>query len=483
MVPKHTHQTEEDMISKLSDDVLILILEKVNLTTAMKASVLSKRWRNFPLLLTQLNIDIKDFFHEPDADPTVDDHIHKAMSSLTEAVRNMLARTRRKSVIAKLSISLFLTNIYSHEIGSIVNEAVENGMVKDIELISGVERLPIDVADDEMVKHADGINSLFGTYPKISCYLRNLVLYNATFCESDLHNLLASTCTELQYLYLFQCDTGINTLFKIDAPNSKLNILEFAYCSWRRVEVVCLPKLEYLILGHWSSPYHLPLTLGFVPCLKEVDIYCATVAYQEQPFKLSELLSGTTCVTTLTLDFLGQKIWLQPEKYQLHSAFSNLRELRLHGIFVGFGLMWTAALLEAAPSLKTLDIEVYDHLCGDDDKEKELFGERTNAPWDVSEFTHSSKSLPLKELKLSGFNATEEQIIFIGAVMERASNLWAVVLKEQYCKKCSAISTPITSGKYRFPSNEDEQEMVVNNLRNRFTSGAQIIFSHHKLPK
>jgi hypothetical protein len=122
-----------------------------------------------------------------------------------------------------------------------------------------------------------------------------------------LHNLLANTCTELQYLYLYQCDTGIDALFKIDAPNSKLNVLEFAYCSWIQVKVVCLPKLEQLILGHWSSPY-LPLTLGCVPCLKEVDIYSATVYYQKQPFKLSELLSGTTCITVLTLDFLGQKL-------------------------------------------------------------------------------------------------------------------------------------------------------------------------------
>jgi len=470
------------MISKLTDDVLLLILEKVNLSTSVKTSVLSKRWKNFPWLLTQLNIDIKDikdFFHGPHAEATVD-QIHKAMASLTEVVRSMMATTRRKSIITKLCISLFLTNIYSNEIGDIVNEAVENGMVKDIELISGVERFPFDVPDDEMVKHADGINSFFGNYPKISCCLRSLILYNATFCKSDLHNLLANTCMELRYLYLYQCDTGIiNPVFKIDAPNSKLKVLEFAYCSWIKVEVGCLPKLEQLILGHWSSPY-LPLTLECVPCLKEVDIYSSTVFYQKQPFKLSELLGGSTCITTLTLDFLGQKIWLKPEKYQLRSAFSNLRELLIHGIFVGFGILWTTALLEAAPSLETLDIEVYDHLCGDADEEKRTFGERTNASWDVSEFAESSKSWPLKELKLCGFNATEEQIVFIGAVMERALNLRAVVLKEQYCKDCSAISTPLDPSKCRFPSNEDEQEMVLNNLRNRFSFGAEIIFSRHK---
>jgi hypothetical protein len=176
------------------------------------------------------------------------------MESLTEVVRSMMATTCRKSIITKLCISLFLTNIYSNEIGDIVSEAVENGMVKDIELISGVERLPFGVPDDEMVKHADGINSFFGNYPKISCCLRSLILYNATFCKSDLHNILANTCTELQYLYLYQCDTGIiNPLFKIDAPNSKLNVLEFAYCSWIKVEVACVPKLEQLTVSALDS--------------------------------------------------------------------------------------------------------------------------------------------------------------------------------------------------------------------------------------
>lgn len=104
------------------------------------------------------------FFHEPCTDCTAGDHIHKAMSSLREAVGSMMAPTRRKTIITKLSISLFLTSIYSKEIGDIVNEAVENRMVKDTELISGVERFPFDVAEDEMVKHADGILKYPVTY-------------------------------------------------------------------------------------------------------------------------------------------------------------------------------------------------------------------------------------------------------------------------------------------------------------------------------
>ncbi|WVZ51368.1 hypothetical protein U9M48_002520 [Paspalum notatum var. saurae] len=471
----HTHilqQTEEDMISNLFDDILLFILGKVNIMTAMRASVLSTRWRHLPWSLSELNIDMKDFLHEPCADPTVADHIDRAMASLTGALRNMLSPSCRKATITRLRISFIISNSYSSEIGYLVNEVVENGMLKVLELTSGVERLPgDDDIDEEMVKHANGVNSFFGNYPNISHCLTRLLLFHATFVESDLHNLIANVCTELRYLCLVRCETGIQSIFKIDAPKSKLNVLEFSQCCFAQVELLCLPKLEELVCGNWLCK-SLPLTLGrHVPCLKEVEIYSVMHSHQEQ-FKLSELLCGITCIKSLSLDFLGQKIWLLPEKHQLLSAFSKLKELYIYDIFVGFGLLWTIALLEAAASLEILGVEVYDHRC---DLENQKFcAERSHAPWEVSVLAYP-KNLALKELKIIGFNGSEEHIVFIGAVMDRATNLLSVALEDKCCKNCDAIST--TSVKCRFPKNEDEQEAIVNNLRNRFSSSAKIIFS------
>ncbi|OEL20472.1 hypothetical protein BAE44_0018509 [Dichanthelium oligosanthes] len=174
------------MISKLNDDVLLSVLGNVNLTTSVRASVLSTRWRRLPWLLTQHSIDIKDFLREPYADPTVDDHIDKSMSSLKEAVRSMLAPTYRKYIITRLCIWFFVTSRQS--------------------------------------------------------FILNIV-------------------------------------------------------------------------GQLHTKHFLPVFIG--PSLQ---------------------------------------IWLQPEKDQLRSAFSSLRELRLHDIFVGFGLMWTTALLEAASALEILKV-------------------------------------------------------------------------------------------------------------------------------
>ncbi|CAN6268152.1 unnamed protein product [Urochloa humidicola] len=183
------------MISKLVDDVLLSILGKVDLMTLMRVSVLSKRWKHLPWLLTQLSIDIKDFLREPYTDPTMDDHIDKAMLSLRDAARSMLASNRIKCIISRLRISFFLTNGYSSEVGHLVNEVIENGMVKDIELTSGVERIPFDVSNKEMTNHADGINGFFAKYHNISGHLRTLKLYNATFTETDMHNLIGNLHT------------------------------------------------------------------------------------------------------------------------------------------------------------------------------------------------------------------------------------------------------------------------------------------------
>lgn len=59
--------------------------------------------------------------------------------------------------------------------------------------------------------------------------------------------------------------------------------------------------------------------------------------------------------------------------------------------------------------------------------------------------------------------------------MERAPNLKAIVLKGQYCEDCNAISTAF--GARGFPRNGDEQELVVDSIKKRFSSRSQIIFS------
>lgn len=53
------------------------------------------------------------------------------------------------------------------------------------------------------------------------------------------------------------------------------------------------------------------------------------------------------------------QIWIRGERAQrLHGSFSKLKVLSLNGIFLGCDLMWTMVLLESAPNLEALNIQV-----------------------------------------------------------------------------------------------------------------------------
>ncbi|KAK3125891.1 hypothetical protein QOZ80_7BG0611060 [Eleusine coracana subsp. coracana] len=237
--------------------------------------------------------------------------------------------------------------------------------------------------------------------------------------------------------------------WKIHAPDSKLSFLELDFC--------CLGKLE------------------------ELNLICgATRAHRG--FNLSEVLRHTALVHNLTLNFQGEKLWIKPEGKQLCTAFSKLRKLSLRGIFVEFDLLWTIVLLEAVPSVEILDIEIWEHPCIVDNDDRRLtFGERTNPSWKVAEF-RSQKEWLLKEVQVTGFSPMEQQIIFIRAVMQRASNLKTVVLKDhQSCRYCEEIGALPRSerlpAEWLFPKRKEEWDHAVEQLiRDISDRNVQIIF-------
>ncbi|XP_044965417.1 uncharacterized protein LOC123425760 isoform X3 [Hordeum vulgare subsp. vulgare] len=119
-----------------------------------------------------------------------------------------------------------------------------------------------------------------------------------------MHHVLFNSCKQLKHLTLYHCDTGSYSIFKIDAPDSKLCVPEIDKCRFLRVDLVCLPKLDKFFCDYWVSRYA-PLTFGFVPSLGELELSSGSVC-EEHIFKLSELLHGVTSIHTLTLDFQGE---------------------------------------------------------------------------------------------------------------------------------------------------------------------------------
>ncbi|VAH54479.1 unnamed protein product [Triticum turgidum subsp. durum] len=444
--------------------------------------------RRLPWLLPELKLHVRDFLPAPCPDYPVAaaqriyfysqipaQHIDEAIASLTRAARSFL-RIKRSSRVSRMSLEIYMVGNYSHDIGPLVRDAIDNGMIKELDLT---------IADDkdynckgvDMLQKAQDVDGFFSAYPNILPCLTRLQLYNLRFAEGDIHHILFDCCKQLQHLSLEHCDVGDCSVWQVDAPNSVLRVLEIRYSYLKRLKVLCLPKLELL---SWEAWVHCepPLHFGYVPSLKELILLCA--AKLDHPeFSLSQLLDGATEINTLTLNFQGEKLWIQPESRQLRAAFSKLRKLSIHGIYVEFDLLWTINLLEAAPTVEIFDIEVYEHPCMVPYWVR-VGVQRVQPSWKTPGFT-SCKKWQLRELYVTNFSfLVGQHVLFVREVMDRAPNLKTVILKEdeEACKDCEAMGALPTPVGGLFPRTKKEQETIAQQLRDNMvsSSSAQIIF-------
>ncbi|XP_047072195.1 uncharacterized protein LOC124681307 isoform X1 [Lolium rigidum] len=451
---------DEDGLSTLTDDILLSILGKVSLRMAVRTAVLSTRWRHLPWLLPELSIDVEDFLSVPCTEPTeANDMEELAMVSLTKATRSFLADHQRESTISSLHLKLYLVNTSLCEVGPLIGGAIDSGLLKDLDLTILDKTNPLDRSDEDMLQRAQDIDTFFGAYPSVLHCLRKLSIQNAGFDKLDMHHVLFDCCKQLKHLSLSYCDTGTYSDFKIDAPNSKLCFLEFDMCRFERLELVCLPKLEKLICSTWES-HNVPVTFGFVPSLGELELSFGAAHYQ-CPFKLSELLHGTASIHTLTLDFQGEIVWLQPEIEELRTAFSKLKKLSVWGIFVDFDILWTITFLVAAPSIEKLNIQVADQHPCEAGLRGRIYRDRVTPQWEMR-FDGSENRL-LKELVFDGFRSLEQQFTFIRSMLVRSPNLQRIILRgDLICEECDALDASLRN--LKFPKKEEE-EMVVERIR------------------
>ncbi|KAL6649429.1 hypothetical protein ACP70R_013653 [Stipagrostis hirtigluma subsp. patula] len=207
MEAKDVQSHDGDRISRLRDDIILAILEKVSICTVIRTSILSTRWRHLPLLLSHIYLEAEDFM--PQNTEVADFRlIDEAMSALVGLLCSFLDASTTESTIRTLSLRVGLIADRLCDIGKLVCSAIDSGKLKNLELEIPTVKDPLESDDKDRQEHAQSLICLFESYPRMFCYLTKLDLYNASFRETDMLHLLNS-CEQLQNLILNECDTGI----------------------------------------------------------------------------------------------------------------------------------------------------------------------------------------------------------------------------------------------------------------------------------
>ncbi|CAL5079076.1 unnamed protein product [Urochloa decumbens] len=487
-------QGHDDMFSELPDHILLCILEKFpgdDVRSLARTCVLSKRWRALfppPLMLPELEITARTFVPAADGSGMVQ-LLHQATESFTAALRFFLAgggEHQRRAIIETLRLELYLIKPnYLLDACHLVAGAIDRGEVRGLELVvlTGTPPFVWDAATaPENVRvgrfFAGRFMRLLAAAAIFASSLRALTLENLLFrSPSDVGTLLG-TCAALENLTLDSCGfADLWSVLTIDAPpSSRLKELYLENLHAGGVRLVHAPRLEWLVCSEWMAA-SCPVTFGpgSAPCLEDMTLNNRAATWQSR-FCLSELLQNAPPLQALRLGFTNDKIWVQPESPKaLGPAFSKLQMLHLLNVFPERDLSWTMFLLQAAPLLESVHIEVsHNHACSEfkPDYQREILD---RLKWEVPPgFRHHH----LRELHVGGgIDAGKKFVGFARLVVVRAVSLELLVLDGRVtCEECVAAQLQDPSVVLsRFPEDEGDVDVMVNRIMDGISRCARII--------
>ncbi|XP_047083664.1 uncharacterized protein LOC124694758 [Lolium rigidum] len=398
-----------DRLSKLPNDLLLNILERVGTLDAVRTCVLSKQMRKLPAMLSEIVIVPRD------------SDLVRMNGVLAQLIDKILSTRSPLLTIRKLMIRFVLTPNDCRSIGKSV------GMAMATQILDKAEFEVVTPQNSFYCTHADFLNfgKQFSTFVA-DCQdafagLTRLKLQNMRFGESDIPNIL-STCKLLESLSFFECDAGFRLVLHVE--HARLIEIDITYGEFKTVELDCR-KLQRMRYDNWPCDEK-PLVLGFVPQLSKLSL--ANEGLPDMTLMISQLLANAPAVRDLYLDFRSEKIWIQPECPRvLAPLLGQLQSVNLDNLPEECAIAWTMFLLQAAPSVEDLCISVRDHKCGSESQKTRT--KKTDVKWEQSgpKFKHKN----LGKLTIYGFEFDGNFMRYIRRAMEAAVNIKEVSLHDR----------------------------------------------------
>uniref|UniRef100_A0A0E0NN36 F-box domain-containing protein n=1 Tax=Oryza rufipogon TaxID=4529 RepID=A0A0E0NN36_ORYRU len=477
----NNHLLVVDRFTKLPDDVLLNILERLNTPDAVRTCLLSKRTIHLRHLLSNLNISLHSFLpHYYGYYATSKDAIQIQMNAaVSDATDNILNFRNQEIPLRQLSITFYLKYYDCLAIGKAVARAMatHSHNLDSVEFIILTGKRALYCSIDDLRHNGKLLMTFFGACTDAFAGLTRLHLRNLRLAEADIPNIIA-TCKRLEYLKLSACQIE-DSVLQLQLEHPHLVELDISTANLDLVELNSLPNLKRLVFSVWVCPQE-PLSFGNVPMLSSLSLTNVAMRWHKV-IRLSQFLANITFIKDLHLNFLSEKIWVHPECPELLTpVLQNLQVLNLDELPEECDIAWTSFFLEAAPSLKEMCITVWDHWCEIEtdkvEREEQGYCDKTNLEWRSSArdgFRHYN----LTKFTIYGFQPNENFLGYIKHIMEAAVNLEDISLYDRKALECCEDLDPkIKVAPSRYPQNIVEQEL----LRKQITEGLVMASPHEK---
>jgi hypothetical protein len=449
-----TRRRGEDRISALPDDLLLIILRRLDTRAVLGMGSLSRRWAHLPRELPALDLRVSDILPPPyqrlvlfqrdiyskgtdvqyrigamhgELMPNIRRYERRAMRALTRYVKIVLEADalRARQKLSKLKLEFFITP-NTASINQLIAKSIDVWGVNDLEAVAKPFYWQRDV--HEFPSHG------LCKDPRVSCLQRlklggcvlpplhgfsaltMLVLQDIPDSPAAAYEAVFTSCTKLQVLHLNSCRCSGDMVVVVDAPSSEIRELVVSKCRFRSMWLRALPSLESLA----SLDTRVLFESASFPCLRHWNIRrqigIALEGFRQflaQYLELDLFLGCTPSITNLIVRFTGPDRWIVPSTSPSF-LLPNLRKLLVAELPSSWDASWPRLLLETAPSLETLHI----HIAPCSEKPGD------EIPWEPTMLRHHH----LKEFVMAGFDAAERQIYLVKFVMGLCTALRHVIM-------------------------------------------------------
>uniref|UniRef100_A0ACD5Z8Y1 Uncharacterized protein n=1 Tax=Avena sativa TaxID=4498 RepID=A0ACD5Z8Y1_AVESA len=481
----------EDRLSSLPDDLILLIVGRLDTRTALSTAVLAGRWARIPRELPALDLRVSDIL-PPEYDRTValrqrnlprDTALAKILDGLMAGREIDTMRSFANGVtgfleadggndrrVKTLRLEFFQTNDSTCAADRLITAAVDAWGVEDLEVVvrlgMGGDRqttagysLPGDCLSRSRLRSLT--LGKYCTLPPLHSYgtLTKLFLRDMpASTPADVYETVFKDCTQLQVLHLASCCCAHDILV-VDAPCSQIRELVVEECSFWKIELRDLPMLVRLACCLTNTRR---IVFGSLPCLVDTNLTFSTecddlaTARLDDTFDRFLLMSPT--MTNLAIRFSGLRRWILPTCSERQLPY--LKRLLVADLPSNWDILWPCSLLMDAPSLEVLHIHV-----PHSESEPDYNWRRVN----LSKLPQKLRHRHLKELVVVGF--TQRHIWFLKYVVSMCTSLQRVILLKDGHVRYNGLWDWQMVGKQTSCPWSDDEKMAVRTMVKMFGPG------------